>query len=193
MSKMSKKIICITGSIGSGKSSVSQYLVSKGYPVLDLDEVVKKLYKRADIIKTVNKKLFQKEDNNLDLKEVADIIFKNEEKREWLESYLYPIVKQEMDLFILKYEICFVEMALVFEKGWEKYFTEVLCVYTEKEIAKKRLIQYREFKNEEIEYRMNHQLDPIIKLKRSDVVIINNNDKDELYKKIDQYLAERGL
>lgn len=193
MSKMSKKIICITGSIGSGKSSVSNYLKDKGYPVLDLDEVVKKIYTQKEVINTINQTLFHHNEDRLDLKKVANIIFKDKDKREWIEAYLYPKVKQEMDLFTNQYEVCFVEMALVFEKGWEKYFTEIVCVYTEKEIAIKRLIAYRNFTSEEIENRLKSQLDALVKKERADVVIINNSDIEILYNQVDDYLKQRGL
>ena len=41
--KQNKKI-AITGGIGSGKSAVSQILASKGWFVLDCDQITKPLY-----------------------------------------------------------------------------------------------------------------------------------------------------
>ncbi len=38
-------LIGITGGIGSGKSTVSEYLISKGYQVLDADMIGKELLK----------------------------------------------------------------------------------------------------------------------------------------------------
>ena len=43
--KQNKKI-AITGGIGSGKSAVSQILASKGWFVLDCDQITKQLYQK---------------------------------------------------------------------------------------------------------------------------------------------------
>lgn len=193
MSEMPKKIICITGNIGSGKSSVTQYLREKKYPVLDLDEVVKSLYQREEVIIHLNKNLLNKNSNILDLKAISKIIFTDNNKREWLESYLYPLVKKEMDFFTNQYLLCFVEMALVFEKGWENYFDEIICVYAEKEIAKQRLIKKRSFTSEEVEERLSNQLSPLIKKEKADVIFINNEEINCLYIQIEKYLKERGI
>ena len=49
MSKMSKKkVIGITGSMGSGKSEISRYLRNK-YPVLDCDQVNADLLKKGNL------------------------------------------------------------------------------------------------------------------------------------------------
>ena len=48
MSTLSKKKIAITGTIGSGKSQVSKYLIELGYPVLDLDKVNASLLEKGN-------------------------------------------------------------------------------------------------------------------------------------------------
>ena len=45
------KKIGITGNIGSGKSQVTRYLISRGYKVLDADALVAEIYDDPDFIK----------------------------------------------------------------------------------------------------------------------------------------------
>ncbi len=194
MSKMSEnKVICITGTIGSGKSSVSKIIQNSGLPVLDLDAVVNALYYREDVIKKVNTLLFGEESNILNKEKIKLLIFNNEEKRTILENYLYPLVFNEMQQFIAKHHICFVEMALVFEKKWEQYFDEIICVVTNKKTATKRLKKYRNLTLQDIQKRQENQFNSDIKMANSDYIIFNNSDEATLQKKVYQYLKERRL
>ena len=60
--------IGITGSIASGKSTVSKYLSRKGYPTHIADLAVSKIYKNTKIIKKL-KRVF-KIKSNLNLKKL---------------------------------------------------------------------------------------------------------------------------
>ena len=50
------KKIGITGNIGSGKSQVTRYLISRGYKVLDADALVAEIYYDPDFIKEMTEK-----------------------------------------------------------------------------------------------------------------------------------------
>ena len=50
--KQNKKI-AITGGIGSGKSAISQILASKGYFVLDCDQITKQLYQKQKTVEQI--------------------------------------------------------------------------------------------------------------------------------------------
>lgn len=193
MFKMPKTIICITGVIGSGKSLVTNYLRKLGYPVFDLDDCVKRLYQDKKIIQQINKMLFQQNHDTLNIHKIRELIFQDTEKKMLLEQFLYPLVKQQMDHFCHQYAVSFVEMALVFEKKWDHYFDEILCINSEISKIQQRLMQNRKLTLQDITKILKHQYSNQYKKEHATYVIENNTTIDELYANVDQYLKKRGL
>lgn len=84
------KTILVTGPIGSGKSAVCRHLASKGYPVYDSDSRTKALYERVPGLKeTIEREL------GIPFSELH-IIFTDSEKKERLESIVYPLVAADI-------------------------------------------------------------------------------------------------
>ena len=48
---MAKKVIIVTGPIGSGKSTAIEHISNKGYPTLDLDKISNEIINSKDSIK----------------------------------------------------------------------------------------------------------------------------------------------
>ena len=79
-----RKIIALTGGIGSGKSTVLNCIKDLGYPVLSSDAIVSDLYKTARV-KRMLKKAFPTAVKGylfpyIDRKELSSIIFNDGEK-----------------------------------------------------------------------------------------------------------------
>ena len=81
---MMKKIIGLTGGIASGKSTVSNWLLSQGYPVVDADIAARKVVEPGMPALEKIRKAFGDDvllpDGTLDRKRLGSIIFANEEK-----------------------------------------------------------------------------------------------------------------
>lgn len=181
------KKIALTGNIGSGKSYVSNCIKQYGVFVLDMDEVARTIRKQK---KNEILAMF----SLVDEKEIADIVFQDAQKREQLESFLYPLMIEVMHSFFKQYEnekICVVEVPLLFEKKWEQYFDQVWCVYTKLEVALKRLETSRHMSKEEALVRMHSQMNAEEKSVKSDFVLYNNED-DDLCKQIAIKMKEEG-
>ena len=119
----------ITGGIGSGKSTFSTYLKSKGLPVILADDISNKLLEsdqsiRSKVIKIFGKKSYT--DGMPNRKFIAEQVFSYPEKLYNLNLILHPAVIQEIDSIIKKSysseKIVFIESALVYEAGIEKSF-----------------------------------------------------------------------
>lgn len=105
------KILGIIGRQGSGKSTLAELLVDtyKDYVYLDIDKLVKDIYKRVEVmddllnhygyraICSYNKEL---DEAYIDTKKLGKIVFNNEAEMNWLNSYLYPIIEQDVESFI---------------------------------------------------------------------------------------------
>ena len=88
------KVIGITGSIGTGKSTFTKLLSEKfSLHVIDADELVKEIHKDKETIKRIKEafkdNLYDKNDNLNKLK-MSEIIFSDEEKREKLNKSELP-------------------------------------------------------------------------------------------------------
>ena len=91
------KIIGITGSIASGKTTVARLMAGKKYPLFSADMVVSSLYKK----KTFNKILIKKFKLNRKekIKDQIKLILKKKGNIYKLESVIHPFVRKEMVKF----------------------------------------------------------------------------------------------
>ena len=197
MSKLpKKKIIGITGSMGSGKSMVSS-MIRKRFPVLDLDQVNRSLIEKGNKgYKALSRKLdipFDK-DRNIDKKVFSKRMFSDNEYKEKVERIIHPLILDEMKEWIDRHQdvLVFIEVPLLFETNMDVFFDEIWCVVCDEAIALQRLQTKRNYSLEEAKSRLACQYSPIIKLQQSDVVLYNNGTIEELEEQVSVYL-ERSL
>ncbi len=198
MSKLpKKKVIGITGSMGSGKSEVKRY-VSNYYPVLDCDKVNAKLLEKGQAgyqqLKDMGILKFD-QDMNINKVELAKYMFSDPEHKKKVENVLHPLIFESMENWIKeqKENLVFVEMPLLFEIQAQKYFDSIWCVVTNRDIALERLQEYRHFTYQQAMARLSHQMDPELKMKQSQVVLKNDGTKEELYRQIEEALKKEIL
>lgn len=130
-----KKLIAITGGIGSGKSLLTDYFASLGYAVLSADEIYSDLLKDEYFLKgicdavgvcavLVNGRYM------LDRKAVAEKVFGNPAERKKLDDFTHDAIMREM--FSRANDcsgVVFCEVPLLFESGYDKYFDCVIVVF----------------------------------------------------------------
>lgn len=191
-----KKVIAITGSMGSGKSQASCY-ISKFYPVLDCDKVNASLLEKGqegyEKIAQLNWVVFD-DQGNIDKKKMAFSMFQDINKKQEVEAILHPLIFDKIKQWTTHQNeaLLFVEVPLLFEIKAQNKFDEIWCVYCDEKIAMQRLIQYRHFTFEEAKMRLDQQFSVSYKKENSDVCIENNGDLNDLYCCIDRAL-ERSL
>lgn len=189
---MNKQIrVAITGGIGTGKSTVVNFIKEKGYTVIEADPLAKKLMETDKQIINKIKKQFGNEvyiNNKLNTKYLAEKVFSNNESVKIINSIVHPVViKTINEMFENNFKdenIIFVEAALIYEAKMEKYFDYVIVVYSDLENRISRIKQRDNSKEEEISRRMENQLDDEEKKKKADFVIYNNGSLDELKIKV---------
>lgn len=180
--------IAVCGTIASGKSEVCKLLACR-YPVLNCDDVAKRCYDRthaaySSIIQLLGMDVLNYHDINL--KKVANIIFSDDKKRKQLEEIIHPYVKEE--ILKLNDTVNFVEIAILFECGWEKLFDKIILVTCDKDIAIKRMMLNRGYSYDQAVLRYKAQLDPKIQIAKADYVIYNNQSLKELELEVDKML-----
>ena len=198
---MKKVVIGLTGGIGTGKSTVSQILKEKDFPVIDLDiishEVIKFPMVMEKIIENFGKEVLEYNNTGnwiISREKLGRVIFGNREKRLILNSIMHPEILRIMREKILECKkenkIIFVEIQLLFEVQWEKEFDYILLVSAEKETQIKRILARDNRSKEEALSIINSQMSLDEKKKRSDYVIENDGNSQDLEKKVDDFLKK---
>ena len=198
---MKKVVIGLTGGIGTGKSTVSQILQRKGYKVIDLDVISHEVIKFPKVVEKIVENFGKEvlEYNNtgnwiVSREKLGRVIFGNREKRLILNSVMHPEILRIMREKILECKkenkIIFVEIQLLFEVQWEKEFDYILLVSAEKETQIKRILSRDNRSKEEALSIINSQMSLDEKKKRSDYVIENDGNIQDLEKKVDDFLKK---
>jgi len=192
---MNKIRVAITGGIGSGKSTFANYLESKGYVVINADNISKDILSFDEKIKKKIIKEFGSNsyiDGKLNNKFVASQVFSNPANLHKLNSILHPQVLQKIDTLInIKYKdenIIFIEAALIYEADIEKMFNYVILVTADFNIRLKRSIKSGKFTEDDFIKRDKNQIPQEEKEKRADFIFSNNGSEKDLIKKADLLL-----
>lgn len=199
--KMKKVVIGLTGGIGTGKSTVSQILKEKNFPVIDLDVISHEVIKFPKVVEKIVENFGKEvlEYNNtgnwiISREKLGRVIFGNREKRVILNSIMHPEILHIMREKILECKkenkIIFVEIQLLFEVQWEKEFDYILLVSAEKETQIKRILSRDKRSKEEALSIINSQMPLDEKKKISDYVIENDGNIQDLERKIDGFLKK---
>ena len=182
-------MIAITGGIGSGKSVALSIIADAGYKTLTCDGITKDLYEKRKI-KLKLKKLFPTAvkgffNPQIDRKELSKIVFENQEQLKTLTDTITPLVMQEVLRRAKKIgQTVFVEVPLLFECGYEKYFDNVLVITRP---LKERIESVKTRSNlteEQIVARINAQVDYQQKDLSPYTVITNDGDQVVLKEKV---------
>lgn len=171
-------VVALTGNYGMGKSTIARFFREVGAITLDLDAIVDELLRDNSVIKEIRNVfgngVFSGKDINRE--KIAEIVFSDKEKRDLLERIIHPLVIERMREFLKKADrerVIIVEIPLLFEKGYENEFDKIITVYTDIEIALKRL-ENRGVRRDQALMRLRAQMPVDEKVRKSDFVIDNN-------------------
>ena len=188
---MQSKIIGITGGIGSGKTTVSQIITSKGFPVYNSDNRAKEIVNenqdiQQKIIYLLGEKAYENGVYNRSF--VANCVFNNNELLQKLNEIIHPAVRQDFLDFVDRQNSQFIfrETAILFELGLDKDCDEVILVTANAEMRIERVMVRDGRTRQEIEQIIAKQMPENEKIQISDYVIYNNqNDFSELEHTVD--------
>lgn len=186
------KIIGLTGGIGSGKTTIANYLVSLGYPVYIADDAGRKVMQKQEIIDAIKEKFGLEifENNLLNRAKLAKIVFDNPEQLKKLNAIVHPAVKEDFKNWLTRHlesPLVFYESAILFESGSYTDFDVIITVIAplEKRIA--RVLERDNSNREQVLNRINAQWTDEQRISKSDFVIENLNI-DLAKQKIDEFL-----
>lgn len=191
------KRIGITGTIASGKTTVSILLKRRGLAVFNSDNYAKLALHRGNpcydkIIAIVGREVLD-ENGDIVPSRMAEIIFHDEEKRLAVNAVIHPYVREGMHRFFERHAedmAACAEVPLLFEAGWEDDFDQIILVVCDKTTAVQRMMDDRDYSMEEALSRYDSQIDPEIQKARADIVLDNSSDLKTLDHRINEWMRE---
>lgn len=158
-----KKVIAITGGIGAGKSVVSEILRIMGYPVYDCDSRAKLLMDnskeiRQRIADDISPKALNP-DFSLNRQALSKIVFHQPQKLLKLNEIVHGAVCQDFTTWAKAQanENVFVETAILYESGFDKFVNEVWEISAPENLRITRVMRRSGLNEEEIRRRINAQ------------------------------------
>lgn len=196
---MSPNKIVITGTIGSGKSAVSEIIKKLGFKVINADEVNKKLLEEGgenyEAIKA--DPFFRKafDGNSLDKKHLARMIFSAPDLMKRLNSITHPIIVREIEREVESshYKNVFIEIPLFYQMDVKFPADLVLFVEADKEIQAERLAKRDEIGKFYAESKIRNQESLMRNRSDKEIVIKNNSSLEDLKEKIEKILRMENI
>jgi dephospho-CoA kinase len=199
MSAAKPLIIAITGFTGSGKTVAARSLAERGYYIIDVDEFVHDLYRNGrplwkKIVSTYGNAVLQS-DGEIWRQKLAETIFSDLKTYEKFTKIIYPAMNSALlKLIRSKKGTVIVDMAVLFESGFNRYADSIIFVKTSENIWKKRIKKFK-WKNY-TGIRKFQTLFPMTKkIALSNYILYNNQSKNDLCLKITKLIKkiEEGI
>lgn len=191
-----KKIIGLTGGIGSGKTTVAEFIEEAGFPVYYSDDRAKEIVNddedlKKRIINLLGNEAYD-ENGFYNRKFVSATVFNNEELLLKLNSLIHPAVKTDFENWVERQdaEFMFKETALLFELKLNQSCYKSVLVTADDNIRIKRVMDRDGKTYRETEAIMNRQMPEKDKIKLADFVIFNNEGLDELKSETEKMIAK---
>lgn len=187
-------VIGITGGIATGKSTVSEMLKELGSPLIDFDEIARKVVEPGtpawkEIVDYFGEDVLL-EDKTLNRKKLSEIVFSDLEKKKMLESFVHPriyeefirqineIVKRDPDAIIQ------VAVPLLIELNHQYRFHKIVVVYASRQTQIERLMKRDGISRQQAENILKAQLPIEEKIGYADFVINNEGSIEETRRQV---------
>ena len=187
--------IGITGSIACGKSTVSDYLIAKGYTIIDADKIGHVALTSNDVKRKLSEKFGDEilENNEISREKLGKLVFGNDDNLKILNSIIHPKIKE----LVLKLQeehkdedLVFLDIALLYEANFVDLVEKVVVVYVDEDVQLERLMTRNSLSKEEALKRIESQMSPREKASLGDFVINNSYSKEDTFQQIDEIIEK---
>ena len=191
------KIIGLTGQSGAGKSTVSYYLLSKGFAVIDADKISREVLSTSEckeqIAKFFGKEVFLK-NGDIGRKKLAKKAFSSPENVKTLNKIMHPEILKRIKLLLKECELIqkklVLDAPLLFETELDKICDAVIAVLADENLRLERIISRDKIDQDTAKMRFYIQNEDAFYKNKADFIIFNDSSKEDLFTKVDEILAE---
>ena len=187
--------IGITGSIACGKSTVTDYLIEKGYTIIDADKLGHVALTSNDVKRKLTEKFGDNilENNEISREKLGRLVFGNDDNLKILNSIIHPKIRE----LILKLQkehkdenLVFLDIALLYEANFVDLVEKVVVIYVDEKVQLERLMTRNFLSMEEALMRIESQMKAKEKASLGDYVINNSYSKEDTFRQIDKIIKK---
>ena len=191
----------LTGGIGSGKSSVAEFLEDFGVPVVSADELSRVVVAAGseglgEVIRAFGRDVLD-ERGELDRRKMASIVFREPARRQQLEAILHPRIRERFEQVLDALEkaghpVAVYEVPLLFEKNLQSDMKATILVTATEQTRIARVMERDQVTETEVRDRIATQMPEALKRKRADYIIENDGSLDAVRREV-RFVLERFL
>ena len=182
--------IGLTGSIASGKSQAASFFKTQNIAVINADNISKSLTApNTPALKVIIHHFgssFLTNEGELNRSLLRRHIMNNIEERRWLERYLHPLIRTEIErqCQTIKDPYAILEIPLLIDKKPYPYLNRVLLIESEPELQLKRIIKREHCSMQEALALLAAQPNQALRRSIADDIINNNGLIEELQQQL---------
>ncbi len=194
------KIIGITGSFKTGKTTVLNIFKDLGVEIIDADKVAHKQFTSEEVIAAIRNHFQDSaevvEGNIINRSKLAQIVFNNQSELKWLNNLIHPLVAKDIENSLKEIKkrnpetLVAIEIPLLYEAGMTYLVDKIVVVSVDRQTQLRRALK-EGFSRENALRRIESQFDILKKEERGDFVIDNKsslentgNQVEKIWKKI---------
>lgn len=192
-------IIGITGSLGSGKSTVAQSFSREGFHVIDVDKLYHQISHAGSKIQRAIERHFGKDvirkDGSVDRQKLKDIVFQDSEKLTLLNRLTHPVILQAMERELNKHrrKDIIIDAPLLIEAGFHEYCDKVIVVRAKRDIQIRRAMRRKRLTGQEAKQILRSQMPFSRKKPYADFIIDNSGAVAQTEKQVQKILKTLKL
>ncbi len=176
-------ILCLTGSLGMGKSRTASFFAEAGVPVYDSDAAVHALYagEAAPLIESAFPGTTS--DGKVDRTRLAAKVLGDDAALARLEAIVHPLVSKARDAFLAEAQaygapVVLLDVPLLFETGGERGCDAVVVVSTPPDVQRRRAFERPGMTEEKFAVLVGKQMPDVEKRRRADFIVDSSQSFD---------------
>ncbi len=194
------KIIGLTGGIGSGKTTVTDFLKRKGYQVIDADEIAREIVAPgtqvfSELVLHFGEAILHS-DGSLNRQKLAELAFINSAQKDVLNRITHGAILETISAQIKSIQtkqnpsLVFIDAALLIETGLYKKVDEVWLITAQENLRIQRVMSRDHMDADSVKQRILAQMSDEQKASFSLRTINNSGTKVELFDTIEKILRD---
>jgi dephospho-CoA kinase len=177
-------ILCLTGSVGMGKSTAAKFFAEAGVPVHDSDAVVHALYE-GDAVPLVERAFpGATADGKVDRNKLATMVLGDDAALAKLQAIVHPLVAAARDAFLAEAQIrnapvVVLDVPLLFETGGERHCDAVVVVSAPADLQRQRVLGRPGMTEEKFAALLAKQTPDPEKRQRADFIVDSSQELED--------------